>query len=68
MELKIKPCKCGNTDLKVEAHKTYSNRWIVYVYCPNSGCNGNPGVGLSRFKKIALKRAAMDWNRGKKNG
>jgi hypothetical protein len=60
----MKPCRCGNTDLKVEAHKTNSNSYIVYAYCTNSGCNGNPGVGVSRFKKIAYGRAVRDWNRG----
>ena len=26
---KWKPCKCGNTDLRGEAHKTYSNSWSI---------------------------------------
>ena len=66
MEIKLKPCKCGNTDLKVEAHKTYSRSWIVYAYCPDKDCAVNPGVGLSRFKKVAHFRAVRDWNRGNK--
>ena len=64
--IKLKPCKCGNADLKVEAHETHSNSWIAYAYCADSDCNVNPGVGLSRSKKVALIRAARDWNRGVK--
>ena len=66
MANKLKPCRCGCTDIAITDTK-HPMIWSTYVFCRNDACHDLGGYGISMFRKVARRRAVRDWNRRNKH-